>query len=77
MLIYNNMSSKEYSHYHKLTKDDLISMIEKRDNEIKKIQEKLQEVTQLKIQYYEYNKFHMEEITRLDREIGKYKGLRK
>jgi len=77
MLIYNNMSSKGYSHYHKLTKDDLISMIEKRDNEIKKIQEKLQEVTQLKIQYYEYNKFHMEEITRLDREIGKYKGLRK
>ena len=28
------MSSNGYSHYHKLTKDDLISMIEKRDNEI-------------------------------------------
>ena len=52
-------------------------MIEKRDNEIKKIQEKLRGVTELKMQYYEYNKFHMEEITRLDREIGKYKGLRK
>jgi len=76
MIIYITMSSNGYSHYHKLTKDDLISMIEKRDNEIKKIQEKLREVTELKMQYYEYNKFHMEEITRLDREIGKYKGLR-
>ena len=67
------MSSNEYSHYHKLTKDDLISMIEKRDNEIKKIQEKLREVTELKIKYYEYNKFHMEEITRLDKIIGTYR----
>tara|TARA_Y100000996_G_scaffold340576_1_gene277729 strand:+ start:344 stop:562 length:219 start_codon:yes stop_codon:yes gene_type:complete len=72
------MPSKEYSHYHKLAKDDLISMIEKRDNEIKKVQEKLREVNELKVLYYNYNKFHMEEITRLDKKIGKYKkGLSK
>tara|TARA_Y100000817_G_scaffold21384_1_gene15529 strand:- start:3265 stop:3480 length:216 start_codon:yes stop_codon:yes gene_type:complete len=71
------MLSKDYSHYNKLTKQDLISMIEKRDIEIKKNQEKLKEVNKLKNEYYNYNKFHMEEITRLDKEIGKYKGLRK
>lgn len=71
------MLSKDYSHYNKLTKQDLISMIEKRDIEIKKNQEKLKEVNKLKNEYYNYNRFHMEEITRLDKEIGKYKGLRK
>ena len=71
------MPNKDYEHYNKLSKEDLISMIEKRDTEIKKIQEKLREVTELKIKYYEYNKFHMEEIVRLDKEIGKLKGIRK
>ena len=43
------MLSKDYSHYNKLTKQDLISMIEKRDIEIKKNQEKLKEVNKLKM----------------------------
>ena len=77
MLIYNNMSSKGYSHYHKLTKDDLISMIEKQAIEINQLKQSLEEIKESRNNYYEYNKFHMEEITRLDREIGKYKGLRK
>ena len=29
------MPSKDYEHYNRLSKEDLISMIEKRDNEIK------------------------------------------
>ena len=52
-------------------------MIEKRDIEIKKVQKSLKDTNKLKKQYYEYNKFHMEEIVRLDKEIGKLKGIRK
>ena len=70
------MPSNDYEHYNRLLKEDLISMIEKRDNEIKKIQKSLKHANELKKQYYEYNKFHMEEITKLDKEIGRLKGLR-
>lgn len=70
------MPNKDYEHYNKLSKEDLISMIEKRDIEIKKVQKSLKDTNKLKKQYYEYNKFHMEEIVRLDKEIGKLKGLR-
>ena len=52
-------------------------MIEKRDNEIAKIQKVLKLANELKKQYYEYNKFHMEEIVRLDKEIGRLKGIKK
>ena len=71
------MPNKDYEHYNKLSKEDLISMIEKRDIEIKKVQKSLKDTNKLKKQYYEYNKFHMEEIVRLDKEIGKLKGIRK
>ena len=71
------MPSKNYEHYNRLSKEDLISMIEKRDIEIKTVQKSLKNANELKKQYYEYNKFHMEEIVRLDKEIGKLKGIRK
>ena len=71
------MPNKDYEHYNKLSKEDLISMIEKRDIEIKTVQKSLKNANELKKQYYEYNKFHMEEIVRLDKEIGKLKGIRK
>ena len=64
------MPSKDYEHYNRLSKEDLISMIEKRDNEIKKLQKSLKDVKELKEKYYSFNKFHMEEITRLDKKIG-------
>ena len=70
------MPSKDYEHYNRLSKEDLISMIKKRDTEIKKVQKSLKHANELKKQYYEYNKFHMEEIVRLDKKIGKLKGLR-
>ena len=70
------MPNKDYEHYNRLSKDDLISMIEKRDNEIAKIQKVLKLANELKKRYYEYNKFHMEEIVRLDKEVGKLKGIR-
>ena len=70
------MPSKNYEHYNRLSKEDLISMVEKRDTEIAKIQTVLKLANELKKQYYEYNKFHMEEIVRLDKKIGKLKGLR-
>ena len=71
------MPNKDYEHYNRLSKEDLISMIEKRDIEIKTVQKSLKNANELKKQYYEYNKFHMEEIVRLDKEIGKLKGIRK
>ena len=71
------MPNKDYEHYNKLSKEDLISMIEKRDTEIKNVQKSLKNANKLKKQYYEYNKFHMEEIVRLDKEIGKLKVIRK
>ena len=70
------MPNKDYEHYNRLSKEDLISMIEKRDTEIKTVQKSLKNANELKKQYYEYNKFHMEEIVRLDKEVGKPKGIR-
>ena len=67
------MPSEEYEHYRLLSSEDLISIIEKKDIEINNIQKKLKEVDKLKYKYYEYNQFHIEEITRLDKIIGKYK----
>ena len=55
------MPNKDYENYNRLSKDDLISMIEKRDTEIKKVQKVLKLANELKKQYYEYNKFHMEQ----------------
>ena len=71
------MPSKDYDHYIHLSKEDLILIIEKKDGEIRNFLEKLKKVKELKQKYYEYNKFHMEEITRLDKTIGKLKGIRK
>ena len=33
----------------------------------------LEEIRELKDKYYTFNKFHMEEITRLDKIIGTYR----
>ena len=70
------MPNKDYEHYNRLSKEDLISMIEKRDTEIKTVQKSLKNANELKKQYYEYNKFHMEEIVRLDKEVGRLKGIK-
>tara|TARA_B100000427_G_scaffold328727_1_gene342568 strand:+ start:1948 stop:2160 length:213 start_codon:yes stop_codon:yes gene_type:complete len=70
------MPSKNYDHYIHLSKEDLILIIEKKDGEIRNFLEELKKVKELKQKYYEYNKFHMEEITRLDKQIGKLKGIR-
>ena len=67
------MSGKKYEHYLLLTQQDLISMIEKKDNEIQSLKLKLEEVKGERDKYCEYNQFHMEEITRLDKIIGGYK----
>ncbi len=67
------MSGKDYKHYLLLTQQDLISMIEKKDNEIQSLKLKLEEFREERDKYCEYNQFHMEEITRLDKIIGGYK----
>ena len=67
------MPSKQYDHYRLLTIDNLISMIEKQDIEISNLKKSLKETKESRNQYYEYNKFHMEEITRLDKQIGQYR----
>ena len=62
------MSSLDnYKHYQLLSVEDLISIIMKKDIEIKHL-EKSRDM------YYEYNKFHIEEITRLDKLIGEYRN---
>tara|TARA_A100001037_G_scaffold306206_1_gene349861 strand:+ start:119 stop:334 length:216 start_codon:yes stop_codon:yes gene_type:complete len=70
------MPSQGYDHYLQLSKDNLIMTIEQKDNEIKEFQKSLKKMEKLKDEYYEYNKFHMEEIVRLDKTIGVLKGLR-
>ncbi|MBE18081.1 MAG: hypothetical protein CMH79_04895 [Nitrospinae bacterium] len=63
--------------YYKLSKEDLINIIEKKDNEIKNLLENIEVEKGFKDYYLRHNKFHIEEITRLDRIIGQYKGVRK
>ena len=71
------MPSKEYDHYLQLSKENLITTIEQKDTELENIRENFKNMEELKTKYYEYNKFHMEEIVRLDKEIGKLKGIKK
>jgi len=71
------MPGKEYEHYLHLSKEDLLLIIRKKDNENKQLQNRMKELKILKEKYYSYNMFHMEEIARLDKVIGQYKGLRK
>lgn len=70
------MPSKEYDHYLQLSKENLITTIEQKDTELENIRENFKNMEELKTKYYEYNKFHMEEISRLDKMIGNFKGLR-
>ena len=69
-------SDKDYKHFYRLSKEDLIFMIEKKDDEIKQLKSSLKKEQSLKIKYNLYNNFHMGEITKLDKIIGKLKGLR-
>ena len=47
------MSGKDYKHYLLLTQQDLISMIEKKDNEIQSLKLKLEEVRESRDKYCE------------------------
>ena len=69
------MIKEEYGHYLKLSKEDLILLIEKKDTELNNFQKVLKETKESRDKYYSFNKFHMEEITRLDKIIGKYKKI--
>tara|TARA_Y100001935_G_scaffold207787_2_gene177203 strand:- start:1017 stop:1226 length:210 start_codon:yes stop_codon:yes gene_type:complete len=68
--------SSDYEHYLKLSKEDLITIIKKKDHEINGIQRGLKDMGKLKKKYHDYNLFHMQEISRLDKVIGELKGLR-
>ena len=67
------MSTNTYNHYNLLSVEDLISIIMRKDAEINEIKQKLKETKKSKEIYYAYNKFHIEEITRLDKLIGQLK----
>ena len=67
------MRDKYYDHYMLLSKENLIKLIEEKDLEIKNMKCILEEIRELKDKYYTFNKFHMEEITRLDKIIGTYR----
>ena len=64
------MPSKQYDHYIHLSKENLISVIEGKDKEINTLLVELKKLKEECGKYYSYNKFHMEEITRLDKIIG-------
>ena len=68
--------SSDYEHYLNLSKEDLITIIKKKDHEINSIQRGLTDMGKLKKKYHDYNLFHMQEISRLDKVIGELKGLR-
>jgi len=67
------MSTNTYNHYNLLSVEDLISIIMRKDVEINEIKQKLKETKESKEIYYAYNKFHIEEITRLDKLISQLK----
>ena len=67
------MPSDNYKHYLLLTVEDLISIIEKKDTEIHNLLSKLKETKESRDKYRDYNQFHIEEISRLDKIIGEYK----
>ena len=56
-----------------LSKEELVAMIDIKELEIENIQAELKKAIEKRDEYYEYNKFHMQEITRLDKIIGQYK----
>ena len=72
----NNGLNKDYKHFYLLSQDNLISMIETKDDEIKKLKNTLKKEQALKNKIILYNNFHMQEITKLDKIIGTLKGLR-
>ena len=67
------MSSDNYKHYHLLSVEDLVSFIERKDAEIINLKHELEKSKQSRDTYYDYNQFHIEEISRLDKIIGEYK----
>ena len=70
------MSIEIYKHYFLLPPPDLISLIENKDEDIKALTDSFKNMKKERDKYYDYNEFHIKEITRLDKIIGKYKGLR-
>ena len=70
------MSSDNYKHYILLSPKELISIIEKKDKEIQNFHGTMKRVKEERDKYYQYNNFHIEEISRLDKIIGEYKGIR-
>ena len=65
------MSSERYKHYFLLPPPDLISLIEKKDEDIKALTDSFKNMKKERDKYYDYNEFHIKEITRLDKIIGK------
>tara|TARA_B100000768_G_C10883505_1_gene210637 strand:+ start:170 stop:379 length:210 start_codon:yes stop_codon:yes gene_type:complete len=64
---------EKYDHYKLLSVEDLVICIKRKDMEIKNLKQKVDETNKLKNMYYQYNNFHIEEISRLDIIIGDYK----
>ena len=59
--------------YNHLSKDQLLSIIQKKDAEINKLESTLNDMRSSKKYFYSLNQFHMEEISRLDKQIGQFR----
>ena len=59
--------------YNHLSKDQLLSIIQKKDAEINKLETNLNDMRASKEYFYSLNQFHMEEISRLDKQIGQFR----
>ena len=59
--------------YNHLSKDQLLSIIQKKDAKINKLESNLNDMRSSKKYFYSLNQFHMEEISRLDKQIGQFR----
>jgi hypothetical protein len=68
------MSSDNYKHFLLLSPEELVLIIEKKDKKIQNIEETIKKIKEERYEINEYNNFHIEEISRLDKIIGEYRG---
>mgnify|MGYP001341134202 CR=1 FL=1 len=59
--------------YTQLSKDQLLLIIQKKNAKINKLETNINDLRASKEYFYTLNQFHMEEISRLDKEIGQFR----
>ena len=71
------MEPETVSNYESYPLEELICLLKDKDKEIEVLKDNLRTMEESRNTYYLQNKFHIEEITRLDKIIGKYQKKEK